>query len=189
MVLESFHEAGLSRDPAGAHFEATRAAMVEYVFEKSDRSPAESWSYEDDVWQALIGIDHTNRRAWLVRHQPLVIRSLPQLRRWIGEIAGSSFSQMAALSDWLQQDCADPVRIDLMVEAYVAMERGGLLRIPPRRDSGNVVASLLHTAWERDEVALRANESAFRSFKEFLRWLVADQNAIALELARKVGSL
>lgn len=189
MVLQSFHEAGLSRDPAGAHFEATRTAMVEYVLEKSVRSPAESWSHEDDAWQALIGIDHTNRRAWLVRHRPLAIRSLPQLRRWTREIAGSSFSQMAALSDWLQQDCADPVRIDLIAEAYMAMEREGLLRIAPRRDSGSAIASLLHTVWERDGVALRANELAFTSFKEFLKWLVADQNAVALELARKVGSL
>ncbi|WP_208451302.1 hypothetical protein, partial [Burkholderia cepacia] len=189
MVLQSFHETGLSRDPAGVHFEATRTAMVEYVFEKSVRSPGESWSYEDEAWQALIGIDHTNRRAWLVRHQPLAIRSLRQLRRWTGEIAGSSFSQTAALSDWLQQDCADPVRIDLMTEAYVAMEREGLLRVAPRSDSGNAIASLLHAVWQRDEAALRANEPAFRSFKELLGWLVADQNAVALELARRVGSL
>lgn len=189
MVLESFHETGLSRDPAGAHFEATRTAMVEYVFEKSARSPGEGWSHDDDAWQALIGIDHINRRHWLVRHQTLAIRSLPQLRRWTEEIAGSSFSQMAALSEWLQLDCANPVRIDLMAEAYLAMDREGLLRVAPRRDSGNAIASLLHMAWERDEAALRANESAFKSFKEFLRWLVADQNAVALELARKVGSL
>jgi hypothetical protein len=189
LMLRSFHQEGLSRDPTSLQFEATRTAIVEHMLDAGIRSPIETWSDEEDAWQALIGIDHITRASWLARHHVIASRGLSLLRRWTTEIAASSLSQLAALAVWLRQDVADSIRIELIMEVYAAMKRTNLFAISPRDDSGNAIASLLHTVWEKDAISLRTNEVALVSFKGLLRWLVDRQNPVALELARQVGSL
>ncbi len=53
----------------------------------------------------------------------------------------------------------------------------------------DAVASLLQEVWRKDETRLRGDSEAFAAFRSLLRWLVARQNSLALDLAGAIGGL
>jgi hypothetical protein len=188
-MLESFHRTGLSKNPVSGQFESTRTAIIEHLLAVAELPTTERWSTADDVWQAVIGLDFYTQSYWEIRHRPIVMHSASSLSRWVTEIGAATFSQLGALATWLQREAADPVRMGILIDICQTMKGEGLLALAPRGDSGDAVALLLHSVWDRDQALLRADDAALAAFKELLRWLVDRQNSIGLQLSRKVGSL
>ena len=186
--LRSFYRVGLQQDHVSPRFASLRTAMVEYALGEAARHDDTRWSYREEVWQALFGIDAYTRDYWKPSHRELAEQSLPILERWMAQEQVYS-RHLAAFAAWLEKEAADPVRLLGLIWLDRALIGDDTKRISNRTSAEEPVASLLHVVWQKDEARLRRNSDAFAAFQRLLRWLTDRQNALALELVRMVGHL
>ena len=140
------------------------------------------------MWQALIGIDSGTRRYWGHRHCVIVEQNCQFLERW-KEIGARYGRHLNAFASWLGQDAAEPIRLIGLVWLDRVLNPESDKGIYDRSSAENAVASLLSITWQKDELRLRRDVTAFSAFRRLLRWLVDLQNTVALELLRVLGNL
>jgi hypothetical protein len=88
--LRAFHRHGLTQDPAPPGFASIRRAMIEHVLtETLEEQARQRWSYYEDVWEALIGIDGFTWHYWVERHRELAERK-PTALRAVDKMCGCS---------------------------------------------------------------------------------------------------
>lgn len=163
----------------------TMRRMVEYVFSEDVQC---NWPYNEDVWQALIGVDGVNRCCWEARHRTLVEENRSVFQQWVSRMGGFD-RHTAAFARWLERPAADPIRLSGLVWLYDALkgiqDDGNCYEQP----TASAITSLLNVIWRQDEERLRADATAFAAFRGLLRWLADQQNQVALELLGRIGGL
>ena len=187
--LRALHRHGLTQDPAPPGFAAIRRAIIEHVLtETLEEQARQRWSYYEDVWEALIGIDGFTRHYWVERHRELAERSLQLFEQWTKCVSAHG-RHLATFARWMELDAAEPVRLPGVVWLERALISDAAERVIDRESAAESVASLLNIVWRQDESRLRRDATAFAAFRSLLQWLVDQQNAIALDLIGRLGGL
>lgn len=163
----------------------TMRRMVEYVFSEDAQC---NWPYYEDVWQALIGIDGFNRRCWEARHRTLVKENRKVFQQWVSRMGGFD-RHAAAFARWLEGPAADPIRLSGLVWLYDVFKVGQVNGGFHEGSTADAIAALLNVIWRQDEERLRADATVSAAFRSLLRWLVNQQNQVALELLGRIGGL
>ena len=144
------------------------------------------WCRHDDIWDALIGIDHYTQSYWSGHHVALV-ESLSELyEAWLAA-APACARRVATFAKWAEKPAASPIRVRAIV--WIEREIGRRAQSFDWDRVDDNVASLLDTAWRDDEMGLRNNQEAFAAFRNLLRTLANQQNRIALALVGRIGGL
>jgi len=186
--LRSFYRLALQQDPVPARFSQLRLKVIDYVLSEQRDDEGPGWSYHDDAWLALVGMDGLTRSLWDARHQSIATAGAAQLERWTARVGGYG-GHLAALAAWLRTDAAAPLRLRGLSWLDRALTSDDADRVDRSEDSEQAVASLLQVVWRVDEVRLRTEAAAFSAFRSLLRWLASRQNPLALELVGRLGGL
>jgi hypothetical protein len=183
--FRSLFRAALTRDHALDGFEKTVRAIFAIAVLRDDHGE-KRWCRCDNVWDALIGIDHYTQSYWSEHHAALVKSLADLFEEWLAA-APSCSRRVATFAKWAERRAASPIR----ARATVWMERE-IVRGAQSFDwsqAGDNIASLLDIAWRDDESGIRNDKEAFAAFRNLLQMLVNQQNRIALALVGRIGEL
>ncbi len=144
-----------------------------------------AWTWVDDVWPGLLGIDWYNEDVWEARHESVIHAMIPNIVRWTTREALYA-GHLVQLAKWLQRVGGSEARTRLLPtlrDVCGRRERNPLddERLP------RALANLLAETWRHDQPELR-NER-LTAFHDLLRMLAERQDKVALQLLGQLGRL
>jgi hypothetical protein len=146
------------------------------------------WSWYAKVWDALLGVDWYSRELWERRHLGIVRDMQDVFLLWMDKVPMEG-RRLAGFASWLARPPAAPLRFVALswLLGIVRVEKERELRDIDEAEDG--IASLLNVVWAEQENDLRADRTAFQTFRSLLGWLADRQNALGLELLGRLGGL
>jgi len=186
LFIQALHRHALTQDQPPQSYVSLLHRMVSYAL--TDIKGKTRWPWYERVWDALIGVDMFSIRLWEPRHTVVIKNLSDTLDLWMAQVS-SDENRLVNFASWLARPAAEPVRLHCL---------GWFLNhLPVRRQSrssdfnsaADAIASLLNVTWTKNEIQLRNDEYAFRSFRKLLTWSGDQQNELGLDLLSRIGSL
>ena len=184
--LRGFHRYGLQQNPIPPSYIRVLRSIIDYSLPSNHKNPPK-WSYHDDVWSGLIGLDQVSINYWEEHNTYLVQEIQDLIEYWFKNVPVYS-QQVARFARWLKIDAAESIRLQgiVWIEQVINQQNNNhLLKEESVMDS---IASLLNVAWNNDQKQLRQKDLFFGAFKSLLYLLSERQNRVAIELSKLLTS-
>ncbi|BAQ66972.1 AAA family ATPase [Geminocystis sp. NIES-3709] len=184
VFLEEFHRYGLQQSNIPPAYCSIIRDIFNYVF--SIDSNNIRWSYHDEVWETLLGLDQFSIHYWNERHKILVQKMVDLIEHWVLNVPIYD-RRIALFAQWLQTSATKPIRLQGIIWIKEITEKEQH-RIFKEVSVQNAIASLLDFIWQNNQNELRQNTPSFKGFKCLLHLLTEQQNIIALELTKIISA-
>ena len=180
--LDALHLRALPTDEVPPMYGPLVREIVTYALAEVDGRPR--WDRQEDVWDALLGLDFTVADSWRKQHAGHVASNWEVVALWMDQ-APRYGRRIGTFARWLAGPAAAAVRLKALPWLYehrrACEKRAG--------DALDEIGKLLSAIWDQDETRLRATPDSFTAFRRLLTWLVHHQNVYGLELQGRIGGL
>lgn len=146
------------------------------------------WPWHEEVWDALIGVDHWVSDAWAERHVPHVNAIWDVISMWMEKVPREG-RRLGKFARWLATPPAVDIRLRTLEWFLQKLQPGKKLSSYREQDVEDDLAKLLNVVWDQNPQRLRASRESFAAFRGLLAWLVERQNSLGLELQGRIGGL
>lgn len=184
--LTALHRRALATDETPATYAPLLRNIAQRAF--SDVDGERRWPWYEEVWDALIGIDHWVSDQWSDRHAEHVLRIWDVISLWM-ENAPQEGRRLGKFARWLSKAAAAPIRLRVLPWFVAQLQPGKQRPVYRDEDGEDDLARLLNVVWETDQRSLRASNESFAAFRGLLARLVERQNSLGLELQGRIGGL
>ncbi|MBD2395468.1 AAA family ATPase [Cyanobacterium aponinum FACHB-4101] len=184
VFLEEFHRYGLQQSNIPLAYCSIIRDIFNYVF--SIDSNNIRWSYHDEVWETLLGLDPFSIHYWNERHKILVQKMVDLIEYWVLNVPIYD-RRIALFAQWLQTSATEAIRLQgiIWIKEITEKEQHQIFK---EVSVQNAIASLLDFIWQNNQNELRQNTPSFKGFKYLLHLLTEQQNIIALELTKIISA-
>ncbi len=184
--MTALHRRALSSEETPASYAPLLRDILQRAF--SDIDGKRRWPRHEEIWDALIGIDHWMSELWSERHADHVVRIWDVISLWMDR-APQEGARLAKFARWLSKPAAASIRIRVLPWFLTQHQLEQVRSVYRLEDVAEDLARLLNVVWDQDQPSLRASGDSFAAFRGLLAWLVERQNSLGLELQGRIGGL
>lgn len=146
------------------------------------------WLWLEEVWDALIGIDHRVQAVWADRHAHHANSIWDVISTWMEKVPIEG-RRLGKFARWLATPPAVGIRLRTLEWFLKNLQPDEDQSTYRENEVADEIAKLLNVVWERNQHQLRASSESFAAFLGLLAWLVQRQNSLGLELQGRIGGL
>jgi hypothetical protein len=184
--LTALHRRALASERTPASYAPLLRVMMQRALVAVDGELR--WPWHEEVWDALIGIDHWVKDVWAERHANHVSSIWDVITTWMEKVPLEG-RRLGKFARWLATPPAVHIRLrtlEWFLKVLQLEEKQSTYR---EKDVDDELAKLLNMVWDQDQHRLRASSESFVAFRGLLAWLVERQNPLGLELQGRIGGL
>jgi len=111
--LRGFHRYGLQQNPICPSYIPVLRSIIDYSLSSNYKNPPK-WSYHDDVWSGLIGLDQVSINYWEEHNTYLVQEIQDLIEYWFKNVPVYN-QRVARFARWLKTAAAQPIRLQGIV--------------------------------------------------------------------------
>jgi hypothetical protein len=184
--LIALHRHALASEETPQSYAPLVRAMIQRAFVPVDGKLR--WPWHEEVWDALIGIDHWVKGVWAERHANHVRSIWDALTTWMEKVPLER-RRIGKFARWLATPAAVHIRLRTLEWFLKVLRLDETQSTYRENDADDDLAKLLNVVWDEDQHRLRASSESFVAFRRLLAWLVERQNPLGLELQGRIGGL